>query len=113
MIVTARRFSGGKKAGAEIEAHQGSPLRDLANKMRDTLCRCPSPRAFLPRLGPPAKAARSFFQLAWNPLQSPADATAGSQLAPIELTIVIELASSLGLAAWPVSRLELMLGRPP
>ena len=36
MIATARRFSGGRQAGAEIEAHQGSTLRDPGNKMRDT-----------------------------------------------------------------------------
>jgi hypothetical protein len=42
MIATARKSSGRRQAGAEIEAHQGSTLRDPGNKMRDTPCRCPS-----------------------------------------------------------------------
>jgi hypothetical protein len=113
MIATARRFSGGRQAGAEIEAHQGSTLRDLG-KMRDTPCRCPS-RVFPPETRTAGEScAVLFFPLAWNVLQSPAPIPSPELiLAPVELTIVIELASSLGLAACSLSRLELVLGRPP
>jgi hypothetical protein len=113
MIATALRFSGGRQAGAEIEAHQGSRLRDLGNKMRDTPCRCPS-RVFPPETRTAGESCAVLFSLAWNVLQSPAPIPSPELiLAPVELTIVIELASSLGLDACSLSRLELVLRRLP